>query len=125
MDHSPHQPARILDANANRAREAFRVMEDAARFLLDDRVLTERLKALRHEVAEVVRTLPTEILDAQRSVHSDEGRDLSTPTELVREDAEAVVRAAAARGSEALRSLEEGRKPMLRRRCFLRCDPLF
>lgn len=112
MDRSPHQPARILDANANRAREAFRVMEDAARFLLDDRSLTERLKALRHEVAGVVGTLPTKILDAQRSVRSDAGRDLSTPTELVREDAEAVVRAAAARGSEALRSLEEWSKTL-------------
>ena len=48
MERQSRQPARILDASANRAREALRVMEDAARFLLDDRSLTEQLKVLRH-----------------------------------------------------------------------------
>ena len=43
--------ARILDASANRAREALRVMEDAARFLLNDPQLTAALKRLRHDLA--------------------------------------------------------------------------
>ena len=34
---------RLIDANANRAREALRVMEDAARFLLDDAELAGEL----------------------------------------------------------------------------------
>ena len=37
-----------MDANANRAREALRVLEDAARFALDDADLSARLKAIRH-----------------------------------------------------------------------------
>src|SRR5947208_10657809 len=42
---------RILDANANRAREALRVIEDYARFVLNDEVLCARLKQLRHDFA--------------------------------------------------------------------------
>ncbi len=34
---------RIIDANANRAREALRVMEEAARFLLNDEELSAAL----------------------------------------------------------------------------------
>ena len=45
---------RILDANFNRAREALRVMEDFARFELDDALLTEACKTLRHALAEAV-----------------------------------------------------------------------
>ena len=39
---------RVIDANANRAREALRVMEDLARFILDDAALTERTKAMTY-----------------------------------------------------------------------------
>ena len=39
---------RILDANANRAREALRVLEDYARFVLNDPTLSADLKSIRH-----------------------------------------------------------------------------
>ena len=42
---------RILDANANRAREALRVIEDYARFVLDDAGLSAELKQFRHDFA--------------------------------------------------------------------------
>ena len=42
---------RLLDANSNRAREALRVLEDYTRFVLDDDLLSSRLKNLRHELA--------------------------------------------------------------------------
>jgi thiamine-phosphate pyrophosphorylase len=42
---------RILDANANRAREALRVIEDYARFALDDERVCGSLKQLRHDFA--------------------------------------------------------------------------
>ena len=45
---------RIMDASANRAREAMRVMEDAARFLLDDAELAGELKAMRHALREAL-----------------------------------------------------------------------
>ena len=47
-----HDSARVVDANLNRTREALRVLEDYARFGLNDRFLTERLKSLRHQLAE-------------------------------------------------------------------------
>ena len=40
---------RIIDANLNRMGEGLRVLEDAARFLLNNAVLSEELKTLRHE----------------------------------------------------------------------------
>ena len=45
---------RIIDANFNRSREALRVMEEYARFVLDDGVATGQLKSLRHELTATV-----------------------------------------------------------------------
>src|SRR5262245_61692060 len=56
--------ARIIDANANRAREALRVMEDAARFALNDGPLTARLKSLRHDLRAALDRLPAGWLEA-------------------------------------------------------------
>src|SRR5205814_658188 len=50
---------RILDASANRAREAIRVLEDFVRFSLNDAFLSRQLKQLRHDLAEVLADLPT------------------------------------------------------------------
>ena len=48
---------RALDASANRAAEALRVIEDVLRFVLDDAHLTAVAKRLRHDLGEdVVRT---------------------------------------------------------------------
>src|SRR6185503_10749777 len=58
--------ARVLDANFNRAREAARVLEDYCRFALDDRFLTEQVKALRHGLAELAQRLPPGALLAAR-----------------------------------------------------------
>ena len=41
---------RILDANLNRSAEALRVLEELARFVLDDAPLSARLKNARHEI---------------------------------------------------------------------------
>lgn len=46
---------RILDANFNRAREALRVMEEYARFVLDDAALTEAIKTERHHLSSAVK----------------------------------------------------------------------
>jgi hypothetical protein len=42
---------RAIDASANRAGEALRVIEDVVRFILDDAHLTGIAKNLRHELA--------------------------------------------------------------------------
>lgn len=97
--------ARILDANFNRAREALRVMEDAARFLLDDAPLTEELKTLRHELAAIERSLPDVMIS--RDTAGDVGCAITTTSERSRAAAADVAIAACKRLGEALRSLEE------------------
>lgn len=96
---------RILDANANRAREALRVMEDAARFLLDDAELAAGLKQVRHDLAGALGPLGD--LPRHRDTPGDVGTAIATPAEGQRADVAAVAVAAGKRLSEALRSLEE------------------
>lgn len=96
---------RILDANANRAREALRVMEEAARFHLDDRSLARELKQLRHDLAGPIQKLPD--LTLHRDTPGDVGTSLTTSAELSRISLAQVVLAAGKRLSEALRCLEE------------------
>lgn len=99
--------ARVIDANANRAREALRVLEDAARFGLDDREAGERLKRVRHRLREALAAIDPERLAAARDVEGDVGRAVSVPAEARRSGWGDVVAAAGARLSESLRSLEE------------------
>lgn len=96
---------RILDANANRAREALRVMEEAARFVLDDRDLSGACKALRHDLAAAVQHFGD--LAAHRDTPGDVGTSLRTPAEGRRGTVADVALAAGKRLSEALRALEE------------------
>lgn len=98
---------RILDANFNRAREALRVMEEYARFALDDAALTARIKASRHGLAEASRRLcPAESLDC-RDTPGDVGTAVSTAAEMFRGAAEDVAAASIKRLQEALRVIEE------------------
>lgn len=97
---------RILDANYNRAREALRVLEEFARFVLEDASLSLACKGLRHELGQEAARLGPELL-AERDTRGDVGASLATDSEYVRADADAVVRAAAKRLTEALRVLEE------------------
>jgi len=97
---------RILDANANRAREAMRVIEDYARFVLNHDELSASLKDLRHALASpTMPFLATAIL--HRDTPGDVGTDHKTPSELHREDLPAVVTAAGKRLGESLRVIEE------------------
>ncbi|MCS6975467.1 MAG: thiamine phosphate synthase [Gemmatales bacterium] len=99
--------ARILDANANRAREALRTLEDYCRFVLDDAFLSGELKSLRHDLAEALSVLPVRILLAARDTLHDVGTTLTVPSEERRTSLTAVVQAACKRLQESLRSLEE------------------
>ncbi len=100
---------RILDANANRAREALRVTEDYARFALDSVRLAEALKTLRHQLRERLDAfgIPAEALLAARDTSGDVGTGLSTEPEMRRSSAADVAKAALKRLEEALRCLEE------------------
>lgn len=100
--------ARILDASANRAREGLRVVEDYARFVLDDPMLTRRLKDCRHRLAEATRGLDADgRLIHARDTTGDVGTHIMTAQEQARENPRAVLAANFRRTAEALRSLEE------------------
>lgn len=98
---------RILDASANRAREGLRVVEDYARFVLDDPALTRRLKDVRHRLAEALQGLDPALLVDSRDTRGDVGTHIMTAQEQTRENFRAVLSANFKRAAEALRSLEE------------------
>jgi thiamine-phosphate pyrophosphorylase len=97
---------RLLDANANRAREALRVLEDYARFVLDDDGLSSRLKNLRHELAIATADWGPQAI-VYRNTPGDVGTSIKTNSEQSREDLDHVVIAAGKRLGEALRAMEE------------------
>jgi len=97
---------RLLDANANRAREALRVIEDYARFVLDDDRLCAELKQLRHDFAAATRSFAADAI-LHRDTPGDVGTGIKTASELKRDDVSDVVTAAGKRLGEALRAIEE------------------
>lgn len=99
--------ARVVDAAANRAREALRVLEDFTRFVRADALLTKQLKTMRHDLAEVLALLPAHLLLQARDTVHDVGTSLRTESEYERATPLAVAQANAKRLQEALRSLEE------------------
>jgi len=99
--------ARIIDANLNRAREAMRVLEDFARFAIDDAATSRTLKHMRHDLAAAARLWPISELLAARDTPGDVGTRITTDGEKCRQSIADVVTAAARRLTEALRVLEE------------------
>lgn len=98
-------PKRIIDANGNRAREALRVLEEAARFLIENPALARELKQMRHDLCLSLAAIPG--LIHHRDTPGDVGTTITTPSEQTRQSTADVVHAAASRLSEALRTIEE------------------
>jgi thiamine-phosphate pyrophosphorylase len=98
---------RMIDANGNRAREALRVLEDYARFALNDSQLSGELKAIRHELASLLNTPALASAVLFRDTGGDVGTTNKMEAELHRESLAGVVIAAGKRLSESLRVLEE------------------
>jgi thiamine-phosphate pyrophosphorylase len=98
--------ARIIDSNINRASEAARVLEDYARFALNDAGMSRNCKHIRHKLRELPTQLGVTRL-AGRDVVNDVGTAITTPSEYRRADANEVVTANARRLQESLRTLEE------------------
>ncbi len=99
------QIPRVLDANFNRAREALRTMEEAARFLLNDAALSRELKQLRHDITAALAHVAD--LTYARDTPGDVGTATTTAAEGIRRSTADVVAAAGNRLTEALRVLEE------------------
>ena len=102
---------RAIDAAANRAVEGLRVVEDYLRFVLDDRHLTGRCKAIRHDLAGALQAFPNAQRLAARDTRGDVGTAISTTAEQSRSTTAEVARASLKRVEQSLRSLEEFAKP--------------
>lgn len=98
---------RAVDAAANRAIEALRVLEDMLRFAVGDRHLTDLAKNLRHDLAAALATAGMQRRIMARDVAGDVGAGLDAPAALARRGTADVLAANAARAAQALRSLQE------------------
>ncbi len=94
---------RILDANLDRAREGLRVMEEWARFGLNNPNLSQKCKEMRSSLAAYHHLE----LKMSRDTPQDVGTTLTHPQEEERKDIQALLQANIARVQEALRVLEE------------------
>ena len=100
---------RIIDANANRALEALRTLEDHCRFSLKSTQLTGQLKHLRHQLAGGIGRFPQDSLLQARHSAADIGTQLTAAGEYERSTV-SIITAAAKRGQQAIRCLEEQTK---------------
>jgi thiamine-phosphate pyrophosphorylase len=98
---------RLLDASANRAAEALRVVEDVVRFVLNDAQLTQLAKDLRHDLATLLAHNGLASRVFVRDVAGDVGVDIVAAAALPRGSVDGVLAANAARAAQALRSLQE------------------
>ncbi len=70
---------RILDVNLNRANEALRVIEEIARFYLDNKELSKKLKYARHELNKNLNAAYADLLSS-RDTKNDIGANIQNPT---------------------------------------------
>ncbi len=115
MPQPPDHILRMIDANLDRCREGLRVMEDCARFVLNDAILSKRLKLARHALRTGIEGLGLrdDALLRSRDTAADVGTAIQTPSEQQRSGGTRdLISAAAKRGTEALRVIEESVKTM-------------
>ncbi|HHW15472.1 MAG TPA: thiamine phosphate synthase [Firmicutes bacterium] len=98
---------RVLDANANRAREGLRVVEEVARFALSRGDLTQAVKRCRHQLAQALEVLEGGLLLEAREAGDDVGAGTLLASEERRENWTGLVAANLKRVQEAARVLEE------------------
>jgi len=93
---------RIIDVNANRAREATRVIEDYARFVLEDADLSAKARNIRHNLVNILKPCARQML-ANRDIQSDIGKETIASAKTTPE----IVISNFSRLGEALRSIAE------------------
>jgi len=105
MDYS-----RIIDVNINRAREGLRVIEEIARFILEDDNLTKTAKKLRHNLSyKKLATVTKDFPDTDKLISSrDSVNDIGANAPLKKRDNLLdITQANFSRVKESLRVLEE------------------
>ncbi len=105
MDTLIETEKRLIDANLNRIREGIRVIEDIARYILNDLSLATSLKTLRHK-ARIGDSKLLELLLQHRDIKNDILKK-STPSENTRANLREIAIANFKRSEESARVLEE------------------
>lgn len=101
---------RKIDANLNRACEGIRVLEELSRFDLNNQILTENCRQLRHELRQILSGFHFSLLEARNSVE-DVGSYVSQKRgDDRRQGVRDLVCANSKRLQEALRVIEESLK---------------
>ncbi|MEK9148819.1 MAG: thiamine phosphate synthase, partial [Candidatus Desantisbacteria bacterium] len=97
---------RLIDANLNRVRESLRVLEDVARFIIEDYKKAEEIRLIRHNLHNFLP--PAHILITARDIERDEGRRFESPKKKGWQD---VLTKNFAKCEEGLRVLEDFANP--------------
>ena len=97
---------RIIDANINRLGEGLRVLEEISRMMLNDTVLTQKLKNMRHETVKIDAELRRKLLSS-RDAAGDIGSSMGVEGEENGRDVQRTITANTKRAQESLRVLEE------------------
>ena len=93
---------RLIDANINRLKEGLRVIEDICRYIHDDKILTPKIKSLRHKLQ-----LAHNINRLEHRNINDDIQKISTKSELIRNSLDDLIIANFSRTQESARVLEE------------------
>lgn len=100
----------VIDANVNRAAEGLRLLEDLARFHYQQKVLSEKLKKLRHDIRKSMMGRWSQCLH-ERNSQNDIGLSISKELKLDNKSSIYELIAANFKGlQEALRTIEEALK---------------
>ncbi len=103
LDLKDYKIYRIIDVNINRAREGLRVIEDGARFIFNDKKLTDQIKKVRHNIDIISRRVYPELISAR-----DSDKDVGAKQkEKKRNNLQGLLTANFKRIEEAMRVLEE------------------
>ncbi len=97
---------RVIDANLNRLGEGLRLLEDVARFRLDDKPSYSELRRIRLELLEAPASHRLTLLSS-RDAPGDLGADVEGKGDKMRPDIPGLISANARRVEQALRVLEE------------------
>ena len=98
------QILRIIDANVNRISEGLRVLEDVARFIVEDVELSRLLKTIRHQLNSSVEEIGLHVIGT-RDAEGDVGANFDVIHD--HRDLSSIIRANAKRAQEGIRVLEE------------------
>jgi thiamine-phosphate pyrophosphorylase len=98
------QILRIIDANINRISEGLRVLEDIARFVVEDEEISRQFKTIRHQLNGLVEEIGLPVIETRDAV-GDVGATFDVTQD--HRNLSSIVRANARRAQEGIRVLEE------------------